>query len=264
MENRGIRTESTVFLVLFVATFAFFLAAVSIAIAQEPEAGQLTAQLRGGGLYNRLKAAEALEQMGPAAVPALINLLRNDDHLVRIEATHILRKIGPAAVPALTDSIRDRDSRVRFHALVTLARMGPEAKAAIPTIAEALRDPSWGVQAAAVLALQEMGSEAKCVIPQLVDVLGDPDPNLPVVVRRILRDMGPDVVPALTEMARNATGKARYHAIVTLGRIGAAASSAVPAIQTALNDERSDVRTAAAEALQQIAEASAVPGRVNK
>ena len=61
-----------------------------------------------------------LVDLGPAAVPALIEALGDEDAGVRRHAASLLGKIGPgaeAAVPALIAALKDEDGEVRLGAM---------------------------------------------------------------------------------------------------------------------------------------------------
>jgi len=60
----------------------------------------------------------------PAAVPPLIEALRDEDSNVRRQAAETLGEIkDPAAVPPLIEALRDKDSDVRAAATRALGRI---------------------------------------------------------------------------------------------------------------------------------------------
>ena len=63
----------------------------------------------------------------------------------------------PAAIPALIEAVKDRDAKVRGEAILALLRIGPEAKEAIPTLAEAQKDKDPQVRSYAAKALAKIG-----------------------------------------------------------------------------------------------------------
>jgi HEAT repeat protein len=78
----------------------------------------------------RKKAVGALGAIGkadPAAIPALIGVVKDDKHaLVRDQAVLALLNIGPDArdaIPALTAAESDKDATVRTHATKALQRI---------------------------------------------------------------------------------------------------------------------------------------------
>jgi len=86
-------------------------------------------------------ARDALGRIGTAAVPALIEALRNLDPSVRLKAVEVLGRMGDdaaAAVPDLIKLLDDPDADVRKAATRTLGRIGPAAKSAVPALMQKL------------------------------------------------------------------------------------------------------------------------------
>ena len=103
---------------------------------------------------NRMQAIVALRRLGLAGIPALTELLKDDDLQVRRAAVMALDlmpesrggppfpngnpeartvKLSPeakAAIPVLTELLKDKDEIVWQAAAESLARVGPEAKTA--------------------------------------------------------------------------------------------------------------------------------------
>jgi hypothetical protein len=73
----------------------------------------------------RRMAAAALGRMGPAAEPAIPALLRAlDDESLGDEAAGSLVEIGTAAVPALLEVMKSEQEWIRWHAATALTRIG--------------------------------------------------------------------------------------------------------------------------------------------
>lgn len=80
----------------------------------------------GTGLAVRVAAREALDQIGPAAVPALIELLAHQDEFVRGDSAETLGRIGGSAGPALSaleNLLADKDQNVRQAAAEALGKI---------------------------------------------------------------------------------------------------------------------------------------------
>jgi HEAT repeat protein len=72
-------------------------------------------------------AAQALQELGNPAVPALIRALQHPDNHLRWHAARVLGRIGdPQAIPALTEALEDVDNGVRWLAGEALIRLGDE------------------------------------------------------------------------------------------------------------------------------------------
>lgn len=87
------------------------------------------AELRKSDPQSRKKAIIALGHVGAsdaAAVPAIIEAVKDRDAKVRAEAVLALLNIGPSAadaIPALEEAQMDRDARVRDYAAKALKRI---------------------------------------------------------------------------------------------------------------------------------------------
>jgi hypothetical protein len=92
------------------------------------------------------EAAEVLWAGDEAAVPVLIELLKDEDSDVRGEAARALGRAGPrarGAIPALVELVSDGQvNEVSVHELAAeaLGRMGRDARAAVPALLALSRD----------------------------------------------------------------------------------------------------------------------------
>ena len=90
-------------------------------------------------------AADSLSRIGEPAVPALIQSLRSNDPGERVRAAEVLARIGPAAknaVPFLVQSLRDPDEDVRRLAARALGQIGPAAADAVGPLMNMLKEPA--------------------------------------------------------------------------------------------------------------------------
>jgi HEAT repeat protein len=179
----------------------------------------------------RLAAVGVLETLGPAAAPAVPQLIRaagDKDRFVRWAAGRTLGGIGqsagPEAVTALARLLADREVDVRLIAARALERYGPTAAPAVPElIRAALPDGAGEVRLAALRVLERIGSpEATPALAVLETALSDPDARL------------------------------RQAAARTLGSLGPAALPVTDALERARNDSDAEVQRAAAEALLRV------------
>ena len=76
-------------------------------------------------------------------VGPLVEMLSDEDVLVRVQAAKGLRRLGPTAhraIPALIAALSDENFNVRWRAADALGAMGPVAKASVPNLTRALKD----------------------------------------------------------------------------------------------------------------------------
>jgi HEAT repeat protein len=173
-----------------------------------------------------------LEELGPAAeaaIPALVQVLADTDKGVQDAARQALARIGWAAVPSL---IRVLHSPSPFpsnavHTLILMRTFGGDPPAGVASkILDAL-----------VESLNSRNSEVKVLAAMGLAMLRlDPTRSVPVLVGLLKDDLPP----------------VRCFASVGLGRMSHSARGAMPLLAAALEDPDSDVRSAAARAIQEM------------
>ncbi len=116
--------------------------------AERPLAELLKA-LQSKDLKGRRKAASGLflksPPHDPAAIPALIEALRDKDLEVRVDIALALGKYGPqakAAVPALLEIAKKKEDDARLSAVYVLGAIGPDAHEAVTNLVEMLAEKS--------------------------------------------------------------------------------------------------------------------------
>jgi len=90
--------------------------------------------------------ASVMPKQGRSEVTELIEMLQDDDYLVRMNAAESLGRLGPAAalaLPALIEALEDKQEFVSGAAARTLGAMGPEAAPAVPALTEALKQGAY-------------------------------------------------------------------------------------------------------------------------
>ena len=198
-------------------------------------------------------ADKTLDQIGGnAAMPALIEALRDEDRRVRRSAVRALGRIGNlAAVPALIEAFGDRTTRN-----LAISALGLIGQPAVPPLIKALRkDKSITRRATTALALGRIGDPT--VVPVLIEALKDK--YVPVranAVKALGAIGGTPAISALIEALSDKSAPVRATAAKALGIIGD--SAAVPALIKALTDE-TQVRAHAARALGAIGDSATVP-----
>jgi HEAT repeat protein len=174
-----------------------------------------------------------------------------------------LGRLGAPAVPALSEVLKENDSRVQALAASALRRIGPEAKAAVPNLIAVLKEEktSAATRIQAIDALGRIGPEAKDAVPALIHAVQtkDKDPLSPLRLHATiaLGQIGPvakEAVPALMEALKEKGrgGLLRIHAAEALGAIGPDAKAAIPAVKEMLADRDLPGRDVVTRALEKI------------
>jgi hypothetical protein len=142
-----------------------------------------------GGEYSdrgltRDNAVWQLEQIGSPAIPVMLAALAVKDDAVGLGAAVVLRNLGPAAVPAVVNALASGNKRVRRWATGALSSL-ENANAALQVLLRVLEeDEDPLVLAGAALALGMSGNpEAE---PGLIAALRHSDPMVRTVTRQAL------------------------------------------------------------------------------
>jgi HEAT repeat protein len=195
--------------------------------------------LEDSGAWTRRKAAEAVASFGPQAahaVPALIALLGDREPLNRSAASEALVEIGPVALPDLVQALRDPLPVRRRGIVRVLSRFqGVKRDAALLKI---LDDPDAEVSLAAAEGLLDRPEARPAVLARLVEKLEKGERRRLDVVRLLVR-LGPEAavaVPELRKMLRSPkTDDGLFRAAAeALRRIGPAARVSIPELRALL------------------------------
>ena len=152
-------------------------------------------------------------------VKILLDRINSNDLAAASKAMSLLPKISPdctEAIPLLRRAMGSSNLFVATAATHALAKVWPQE------IVKALRSPDASVRFKALGAMLRFRPQPQQVVPKLIDALGDGDPGV------------------------------RATAAHALGLLGADAPGAVEALKRACNDDTSEVRAAAADALKKI------------
>jgi HEAT repeat protein len=248
----------------------------------------LSQVLKDKDLDNRRAALGAIREMGPVALPTLIQALDIEDQAGGnrrgiCDTIGSMGKDGKEAVPKLIELLKSRDDC--YVAAYALGRIGPDAKAAIPQLIEHVRagrlgglssrGPEMvialgkidlyaeGVLPALLAALKDKEADRKLIaniigsagdkaIPLMLPALKDPHPLVRHEAAGVLARIGPPALPALENALKGKDMAMRLGAAQTLQRIGPKARPAVPALLEAFKDENIELRLTAMYALQSI------------
>ena len=200
-------------------------------------------------------------------LPDVVAALEDRNVAVRTAAVWALGQVGEAAAPERPELVRllqDNDPFVRAGAAYALGGIGSAAAPAVPALTARLADPDERVRWQAVDALGKIGPQADSVEPlaKLVRDAACPGRGLAAEQLGRVGSAASPAVPDLIEAVSDARPDVRWRAVWALGQIGPDAASAVPVLRTALAD--ADLRWRAAEALGEIGPpaAAAVPDLV--
>ena len=188
----------------------------------------------------------------------LVASLSSNNTEERKAAADSLAATGKAAVPALVKTLDSSNATTRAAAAYALNEMGTEAKAATPTLLEVIKDDDELVRALALSALTQVGVESDILLNVLVASIQNESGLVQDVAAESLVNIGGDAVPALGKLLKNDAVDDLTKATVAklIGNINKAdevgsdtAHSIVPILAETLEDDDSNVRIAAAEAL---------------
>lgn len=207
---------------------------------------------------DRADAADQLGQMGyraRLAVPALAEVLTDQDATVRRQAAAALSAIGAEAVPALVSSLQDERVWKDGHAASALIEITPDATDLTSALLDAV-EANPAVREDVGPLVERIGPEAA---PSINRLLLSDDRHVRWWAVDLLREFGPGAevaVPNLVTVIETRDQWFRANAARTLGAIGAKAAETAEAVRVLVDlteDEFTDARAAAAEALGKLA-----------
>jgi HEAT repeat protein len=216
-----------------------------------PEAVEALPALRALA-HNSQDAAVRSAAEGAIQSITCIDDLKSKDAAARIAAAEAIGRLDwPAtvAIPALIAVLKDPEIRVRVAAANTLRALAKLSGAAVTPLATALTgeaDP--GVRAAIVQALEAIAPGTPPVVDAHLNALRDPDPSVRTAAASFHQVPTDDsVISALETALGDPSDEVRLKAAGTLTEVLFANPTVVPALLTALGDDRQ--RTAVVEAL---------------
>ena len=182
-------------------------------------------------------AAQAIGIMGEAgadAIPALTEAMRGTNIVLCRLAAKALSQIGVPAVSTLVTHLQHADPFVRGEAALAIGWLGPAAKAAVPYLTQVVR----GRESRSMRDTPPPSGKLSRISVNAID-----EPENPTPIANPVSDISsPEEV-------------CRVFAAQALGRMGSAATAAVPELKIAARTGPEALRKAAAQALGQIASA---------
>ena len=97
------------------------------------------------------KVREAFHKFGIDPAPGFIQPAKHIEYHIRV--LRALSNVGPDAVPDLIEALEDENKWIRNLATITLGHIGPKAKEAVPALIDALEDDEFFVREHAAGAL---------------------------------------------------------------------------------------------------------------
>jgi HEAT repeat protein len=205
--------------------------------------------------------AETLARLGPDAIPALRRGLTNENHRVRHECAEVLGEFGTQAADAVPQLIRMLDESPGAESVITtLGKIGAAARPAIPLICKQLDAESSWTKRSAIVALGELGPSASECLPRLLALLNNIDlepantwDDLRFDLAHTINQIGGAEVanktlPLMLRFLKTGNANGQASAARVLGKMGADAAEAFPALTSQLNHPKHYVIAAAAKA----------------
>jgi HEAT repeat protein/outer membrane protein assembly factor BamB len=203
----------------------------------------------------RATAEAALVHEPGRSLPLLRRFLNNDNDDLHLATFEIIRQIGPPAIPLLLDLLRHEHVSFRRFAADAFIDLVPDTVSIQPALRRALRDDDSMVAGDAARALGALRERASPSVRALVKALSHEEPHVRIYAAEALASIGPKSAPATRDLARalrDPVPGVRWAAGEALSSIGPPAHSAVPQLIKALKDEFLYVRICAAGALGSI------------
>jgi len=183
---------------------------------------------------NSVRALGKIQQPADHVVPALIEALNDGEWPVRYNASICLTWLGPLAIPALEQSVKDTRAFARLYGADTLFRIDPtKAKLVVPVAIGLLEDKEEGVRAMAAQTIGLIGAPAAAAVPALIPLLQDKSQAVQTSAIGALGAIGraakEAVVPLAALLSKENKAAVRVGAATSLSHIGEAPELWVPA-----------------------------------
>jgi HEAT repeat protein len=196
---------------------------------------------------------KALSTNAAPAVPDLVRVLQSCDRQTLWYVANALGQIGEAAVLPLIPLLNDPNADVRHATAYALGQIGSPALAAAPNLVQRLSETNPSIRAAAIFALAQIGPKAGPAVLKIVqERRGEDQRN----AARALVGIHPRSQlsrPVLAEMAQDSDPASRAVAIETMSLLLLVRTNDMPIYLAGLSDPNAEVRLAAAKALAQAA-----------
>ncbi len=207
---------------------------------------QVLTELESDDWITRSRATRKLNGHVPDAViaiPTLFKLIFSDGPAVASGIRVVIRRLGNAAIPYLLEAAVSSDPEYREEALLLIRCFHVNHRFSDPILSERNPDlPDWGCEPQIVLDLFKGALDDEVFEVRFRAALSYDACGLNIE----------DTIPIFIEACHIGNRWYQYYAALRLGRIGPAASGAIPALKEATNSNWNDAAHAATRAIARI------------
>jgi len=182
---------------------------------------------------------EALAEIGPKALPVLLDILQKGKPEEGKWVLHVLHNFGPPAVPVLAEALKGNNPEMRVAAAGALGEMGRDGSAAAAPLFALTKDGNPAVQAASFRALVAVHADSGRLKPLLEAALTSSTPQVRKAAAAGLASLGDTSalgVTGLVDLLDDENAAGRLAAVQALGQLGAKAAPAVQPLVAHLDD----------------------------
>lgn len=191
-------------------------------------------------------AVEIMVNIGSPAVPMLIKAFQSETARSAL-AAEALGQLGWAAIPALTKVMAEESVAIRTRAAELLGRIG---RMAIPSLMGGLCSENPSMTWVASKQLVMLGEIA---VPELIRSMAELEGTRRWIIADVLKQIGEPAVQHLERTAELSDDSLRVAAIHALGRMGETGWSALPTLKRLLVAEQdAGMQAALKEAVQRL------------
>lgn len=139
-----------------------------------PALPHLLARIKKNGASTDKLVIQVLEAIGPAASPAIADLLFLSEH--KEQSPYALDAIRAIGAPRQDDlslvlfHVNSKHERTRLALVEVLMALGQDSKKVMTTFVKLLDDPSLKVRRKAIDAIGQIGPDAKSTLPRLIEL----------------------------------------------------------------------------------------------
>ena len=188
----------------------------------------------------RIAATESVKSLGivePAVLEALGGNLVDDLALLRV-TLNAISGFGDKASPMIetvSNLASHEKAEVRVAALNALAAIVKDPKLLAGHLTKALDDKEWEVRRVAGVALGKLGPEAKDSVPKLFRMLSsNEDRDFASSSLKEINTAPVEAIPLFIESLDSEERRTAFYAVTLLGKLGPAASEALPKLEAML------------------------------